>query len=389
MAKSAKAKSKDAHLFTARRDTLAAMMANVRSAIDRKAQIPILANCLVTLESGHLTVIATDMDTWVSARCDGVENGMDQWEAAVPAEKLYSFLRALPEKAEVTVFEVEAGRTIRVSCGRSRVTLPVLPGRDFPRGHQHQWDAQFALPAERLEAMLDRTAFAMAGQGEARIYLAGVHLHRRDDGCLVAVAGQGHIFSRFEAEGVEGDEALPPIIVPAAIVPLIAGLCDGAEIIGLAANAAGLEVRRETGGIETTLISKLVDATYPDYPRMIGDSFAREWRVNREALSGALGRVACAIDIEKNGSFLRMGFGDGALRFAMRDQETESEDEVSADLASGDGETYEIGVNHQYLRDIARTATGKELLLRMNGPTEVIQITSGEGETFLVVPRQP
>src|SRR5579864_2878364 len=87
--------------FEALRDTLLKPIQAVVGVVERRQTMPILANLLLTVTDGSLSVTATDLEVELVAKAE-VEV-KDKGEVTVPARKLLDICRALPEGSKVTV----------------------------------------------------------------------------------------------------------------------------------------------------------------------------------------------------------------------------------------------------------------------------------------------
>ena len=85
--------------FKADRATLIKALAHVQSVVEKRNTIPILANVMLRVHEGGLTLTATDMeiavveDVAASTSRDGV--------CTAPAATLYEIVRKLPESVEI------------------------------------------------------------------------------------------------------------------------------------------------------------------------------------------------------------------------------------------------------------------------------------------------
>src|SRR5262249_2394432 len=136
--------------------------------------------------------------------------------------------------------------------------FPAMPASDLPH--------QFALSADTLKRLIDRTRFAISTE-ETRYYLNGIYLHPLPDKKLLrAVATDGHRLARAETEMPKGAERMSGIILPRKAVQEVRKLLDDIDQpIEIAVSDS--KIRLDIGGI--VLTSKLIDGTFPDYERVI------------------------------------------------------------------------------------------------------------------------
>ena len=81
------------------RTILLKALAHIQSVAEKRNTIPILANVLIQVEDGKLTLTATDMEIAVveAVEAELIENG----SVTAPASVLYEIVRKLPDEAQI------------------------------------------------------------------------------------------------------------------------------------------------------------------------------------------------------------------------------------------------------------------------------------------------
>ena len=338
--------------FTADRATLLKALAHVQSVVEKRNTIPILANVMMAVREGRLRLTATDMEI---AIVEDVPAGAGRdGTTTAPAATLYEIVRKLPDGAEVECDQApdarENGGQLKLRAGRFSTSLIVLPAEDFPSMTAGTLPHRFAVPAQALRGLIDRTRFAISTE-ETRYYLNGIYLHTAEsDGTKVlrAVATDGHRLARVEEPLPEGAGGMPGVIVPRKTVAELRKLLDemsGDVEIGLSET----RIRFRLGTVELT--SKLIDGTFPEYERVIPRENDKVLRVARKEFSDAVGRVA-AISTERSRPVkLTLDKHQLVLAAASPEQGTATE-ELDSDRVHYDAGPLEIGFQARYLNDI-------------------------------------
>src|SRR6202020_784742 len=102
--------------LTAPREDLLAPLQSVIGVVERRQTMPILANVLLSVREGQLSITASDLEVELVAAAEvSVQRPGD---ITVPGRKFLDILRALPEKLEVSL-AVE-GEKMVLKAGRSR-----------------------------------------------------------------------------------------------------------------------------------------------------------------------------------------------------------------------------------------------------------------------------
>ncbi|HTR16290.1 MAG TPA: DNA polymerase III subunit beta [Acetobacteraceae bacterium] len=334
--------------FKADRATLLKALAHIQSVAEKRNTIPILANVLISVRDGRLSLTATDMEIAVveEVAASTLQNG----STTAPAATLYEIVRKLPDGAEVELDHPGGDAQLALRAGRFATSLVVLPTDDFPSMTAGQLPCHFHLPALTLRGLIDRTRFAISTE-ETRYYLNGIYLHATEsDGqkVLRAVATDGHRLARVEEPLPEGAGAMPGVIVPRKTVAELRKLLDeesGEIEIGL----SDTRIQFKVGPI--TLTSKLIDGTFPEYERVIPQDNDKVLRVGKKDFSDAVARVAAISSERSRPVKLSLARDLLVLSAASPEQGTASE-ELDGDRVTYDAGPLEIGFQARYLNDI-------------------------------------
>src|ERR1700738_652362 len=105
--------------LTAEREKLLAPLQAVIGVVERRQTMPVLANVLLGVRQGQLSITATDLEVELVASTEvAVQEAGD---ITVPGRKLLDILRALPEKLSVSL--TAAGEKMVMKAGGSRLSL--------------------------------------------------------------------------------------------------------------------------------------------------------------------------------------------------------------------------------------------------------------------------
>ena len=363
---------------TVERAALLKALGHVHRVVERRNTIPILANVLLRAEGESLSLKATDLDMEIVDRAPAsVEQG---GAATVPAHMLYDIVRKLPDGAEIGL-DTGSGQTMALQAGRARFALQMLPDSDFPDLNAGELPFTFALPAQILKRLIDRTQFAISTE-ETRYYLNGIYFHVVGDGGqarLRAVATDGHRLAKAEVPAPEGSAGMPGVIVPRKTVGEIQKLLEDPES-EVALSLSEAKIRLTIGKL--VLTSKLIDGTFPDYERVIPKANDKELKLQKADFERAVDRVS-TISSDR-GRAVKLSLSDDRMILAVNNPDSGSAtDELPVSYGS---EPLEIGFNSKYLLDIAGQLTSEEALFRLADPGSPTLIQdSGDADALYVL----
>ena len=103
------------------RATLMKALAHVQSVVERRNTIPILANVLLAVRDGKLTIAATDLEISLveEVAAQTTRNGA----ITVPAATLYEIVRRQPENAEIELDHPGGDAQLALRAGRYSTSL--------------------------------------------------------------------------------------------------------------------------------------------------------------------------------------------------------------------------------------------------------------------------
>ncbi|WP_375455133.1 DNA polymerase III subunit beta [uncultured Methylobacterium sp.] len=363
---------------TVERAALLRSLGHVHRVVERRNTIPILSNVLLRATEGGLQLRATDLDIEVTETV--AADVSDPGATTVPAHVIYDIVRKLPDGAQVSLETGGESGQMTIRSGRSRFALGALPEGDFPDLAAGELPHAFEIAAADLKRLIDKTQFAISTE-ETRYYLNGIYLHTIEaEGLkLRAVATDGHRLARVEIAAPSGSAGMPGIIVPRKAVAEIQKLVDdGGESVAVDLSPAKIRLRFASG---VTLISKLIDGTFPDYQRVIPAGNDKRLTVEREAFARAVDRVS-TISSER-GRAVKLGLQDGRLALSVNNPDSGSAtEELDVDYEAG---SLDIGFNARYLLDITGQLEGDTALFKLADPGSPTLIQDREGASALYV----
>ncbi len=246
---------------------------------------------------------------------------VDGGAITVPAHVIYDIVRKLPDGAQVSLETSGETGQMLIRSGRSRFTLGALPEADFPDLAAGELPHSFELPAADLKRLIDKTQFAISTE-ETRYYLNGIFFHTIEaearSSCApsppTATASPASRWRRRRQRRHAG------IIVPRKAVAEIQKLVeDGGETVGVEISSAKVRFSFSSG---VTLISKLIDGTFPDYARVIPTGNDKRLTVERDQFAKAVDRVS-TISSER-GRAVKLAMTDGRLSLSVNNPDSGS-----------------------------------------------------------------
>ncbi|MDP9066478.1 MAG: DNA polymerase III subunit beta [Pseudomonadota bacterium] len=358
----------------AERERLLGPLQAVMGVVERRQTMPVLANVLLGLRPDALAITATDLEVELVSTA-GVSTH-EPGDITVPGRKFLDILRALPEKASVTL--TLEGEKVVIKAGRSRFSLATLPAAEFPVIDDINAQQTVQLDRSALRGLLEKTHFSMAQQ-DVRYYLNGMLLEI-DGVSLRAVATDGHRLALCETVLSAPAKNSQQVIVPRkGVLELQRVLTEeGSADLAIGTN----HVRAQIGEVRFT--SKLIDGRFPEYSRVIPAAAPHPIRADRDLLRQALQRTAILSNEKYRG--IRMSVKRNSLTVQAHNPEQEEAEEEIEVLY--DGAELEVGFNVNYLLDALAAIDGQEVELGLTDSNSscLIRSPGNASARYVVMP---
>ena len=166
----------------------------------------------------------------------------------------------------------------------------------------------------------------------------------------------------------EGSDGMPGIILPRRTVGLLSSVTARKSELSVSLSDAKIRFDAAGGedGPELSIVSKLVDGTFPDYRRVVPSGHPNRFEVEADALRGAVDRVS-TIAAGVKGSAVRFAFSPDCVELKAANPDAgEATDSVA--VGHAEGEPVEIGFNGRYCLDLLAAAPEGAIAFCLGGP---------------------
>lgn len=311
--------------FTAEREPLVAAVKRAAGVVESRNTVAILGCLLMQASDTGLSVFATNLDSWVTAKCAAAT--ADAGVAVVNAAQLVAWLNATPKGKLIKCI---VGDRAVFTAGRMTASFEVLDRLDFPIPISN------ACPNEvigGIKAMA--TCLPYVSSEEARYYLNGV------------AVSQGHVVATNSHMVCAVDVSAPDDW--AAIIPTPA-----VRQIIQSSPAARLWIGENQWSCEdegVTMGGKLIDGTFPDWTRAMPRDLGAVAEFDADDMMLAANAVVMASN--ERSRAVAMVAANGNITLSCR-----GEAMTATAVVPHDGGAFEFGINQKYLSIAAGTFSG-------------------------------
>ena len=314
----------------------------VQGIVDRKAAAPALSHVLLsTLNSGEISVCATDNDIYLVGTCKA--EVLQPGKLAISARQLYDIVKAV--SADSIVLTGQDNHWLDIEAGNSRFHLVGMSPAEFPELAEVESSAHTVeVAAKTLGQLIDRSLFCVS-LDENRHHLSGIYCETVSSKMLRLVATDGHRLALAEGPRIDGPKLETGIIVPRkGLHELKRMLAEAPErnpnvLCSVTAKTCVFTL----GGV--LLSTRLIEGQFPKYDQVIPKAGTKQVRFNRAAFVEALKRVSLLAQGRAHG--VRFSFSPGSVELLAEDPKMgEARETLDIDYQ---GEPLVIGFNARYI----------------------------------------
>lgn len=360
--------------FSIDRESLLEPLQLVSGVVERRQTLPVLANLLLVIEDDVMHLTGTDQEVELSAQT-GPLSSADAGEVTVPARKLMEICRSLPEKAPIE--GALEGNRVSIKSGRFRSHLATLPVEDFPKVEMETGEVAFSMGADKLDGLLDKTSFAMAQQ-DVRYFFNGMLMEVEGPSVRVVATNGQRLATSHTSDG-PGNKGKQQFIIPRKGVIELGRLIDDSGEAPVNMRFSSNHMYAGCG--QASLITKLIDGTYPDYNAAIPEAGDKVVLADRQEMREALSRTAIlSNEMYRN---VRLLLGKNKVEMhANNPLQEEAEESLEVDY---NGDDLEIGFNVSYLIDVLSAMSGQQVKLEFTDSKSAALISDPEDDESLYV----
>ena len=345
------------------RDTLLKGVGRTLGVVDRRGTMPILSHFLMQAEGAQVTIGATDLE--VSFR--GVYPALVEEPGALtlPAHYFHNLVKELPgESLDLTGTEKS---NLQIQVGESRYQLLGLPADQFPPIPEITDLAMAEMESRQLKDMIEKTIFSVSVD-DLQYHLSGIFwekLEAPESLQLRMVSTDGHRLTVIQRPLPESEQFAieDGILIPRKGVAEISRLLAEEEKVSLGLSKKSLALKADN----KFLFIRLLEKKFPDYRRIIPESFEFRFVLNRQAMFDTVKRISLLSTERFRGVIFNLSADTLEANF-QNPEVGEGRELMPVSLETGDASQLpmHIGFNARYFLEPLSAMTGEEVILEMN-----------------------
>lgn len=355
--------------FTVNSETLKKTLTELLPVIGSNSVLPILDCFLFDISNDSLKVTVSDLETFATETVSVNSDITDSF--AIPARILTETLKQLPN--QMLTFEV-SDNSVTIETLSGSYSIATEAGSDYPKLPTVTETVSIEFNTDKLITGIEKTLYALSTD-TLRPALTGVCLDIQSDS-IAFVATDAHRLSIVTFEnntGITGQYILPKKCL---------------QVLKNSIKAENIKINFSDNNVfftfaDTVIVSRLIDARYPQYTAVIPSGFTRTAEVNRTELINSLKRVSNFA--EKTTNQVRIDFTSGLMSITAQSMETsnKAKEKLKCDLSGAD---LAMGFNVKFLIESLQNLSGQYVKIEIVSENKAAIITDGSEAKMLVMP---
>ncbi len=346
------------------RETLLKGVGRTLGVVDRRGTMPILGNFLLQTDNNQVIISATDLE--VSFRGFYPAEVVEHGAVTVQAHYFYNLIKELPADGLDLTGTDKAG--LKILAGESRYQLNGLPPENFPPVPEVTDQSLVDVESPMVKEMIEKTIFSVSVD-DLQYHLSSIFWERveAEGGFLLRlISTDGHRLTLIERP-LPGSEHLPiekGILIPRKGMAEVIRFLAEEEKVSLGLGAQSLALRADDRFL---FIRLLQDKKFPEYRRIIPETFAFRFAINRRELHEAIKRISLLSTERFKGVVLKL-LPDRVEVTFTNPEVGEGFEQVPAFLEAGDasGLPIEVGFNARYFLEPLNAMESDNAILELN-----------------------
>ncbi|MBR3144235.1 DNA polymerase III subunit beta [Candidatus Saccharibacteria bacterium] len=358
-------------------EKLSKALNNVSRIAVGKVTLPVLNNVLIRVDDSKVSLITTNLDMAIIDFLPVSEskNGV----TTVPAKLLAEFVSNLPKGEKIKIKSEDT--KITISAGKYTSVINGSPADDFPELPEinEKEAVVFKMGVDEFKTGVSEVAIASSND-LSRPALTGIYFNTYDKTLAIAATDGYRLAEKRLIKNVQSEIS---VIVPtSSMQEVLRSINDGMEEIEISFNND--LVRFRLGEIE--IISKLIDASFPDYQRLIPKDNNIKLELGRDELI-RITKLAALFARSVNGSIVCEAKKPNIFSIKSFANELGENDSVIETEVSEEGK---VNLSSRFLIDALNSLDSKNIIFEFSNRISPVVLRNQKNTdyTHIIMPLQ-
>src|ERR671913_669633 len=331
-------------------------LALVSRGVSARSTIQLLGGILLEAKEGSVRLSATDME--ISIQTTAAAEVKDEGRVVIPARIFNDVVRSLPG-GELALAHDRSEGVVRLSARENEYRIRAYAAEDFPQLPKFDEATAFKMSGDALAETVEKVSRSYS-RDETRPVLTGI-LISFEEARVRMVTTDSYRLSIKETELATTFDGSREAIIPARAMQEVGRIFSGSDEeqvdVALSENQALFRIGDVLFG------TRLIEGNFPEYRRLLPDTFEREISIRREDLIETLRRVNLFAQRQTPPVPVTLDFSEGAVEVSVRNGEV---GEARERLPATSEDEFHISFNPSYLLDGVSAVDSESVRFRLN-----------------------
>jgi DNA polymerase-3 subunit beta len=338
--------------------------------VGKKESLPVLSCVLIEAKANTLYIRATNLESGVEVKlaADVKEEGI----CAVPVSVLSPTLKSI--RSEKITLELSAGN-LTITSKHGTTTIKTIPPDEFPTIPKETAKVTHTIPVKTFIEGIQSVSYA-ASQSLIRPELASIYISYKS-AKLTFVATDSFRLAEKQIQTSLSDE-IPDTLIPVKNALELVHILGFVQDENITFNFEESQISADAGHIY--VVSRIIDATFPNYREIIPKSASTEATLLREDFQSVL-KKARIFSYTSQQVGLHIYPSKKVFSVTARNSDVgETADTIDAALQ---GEDIDINFNLTYLSDCFQSLHSESITLECSGTGKPLIVRGVGDQSFL------
>ncbi len=339
-----------------------------------KAVAPILTGIYMDAKDDKIELQATDYEIGISVTIDAQVE--EEGKSILPGHYFTNLLRRLSGET-VMIEQSKEENKINISSGVYETDLVSMAAEEYPVLNKLAVSNFIKLKDDVLKDLIKKTVFACSSDDSRPVFTGVLMVVKGKEIYFVATNTHRMALRKYVLETDNGNFNM---IIPSKVLKEIERMNVGdlPEDIVLSWKNRQMAVRIGDFYIE----SRLIEGSFPDYNRVIPESFSKQAKFRKSDLLGAVERVSLLFK-EGEYNILRLNIDNDKILVTSNNPEMGKAKEVIA--CENSGGQIDIAFNSRYLTDILKNIDSENAIISLNSSVSPACIKPENDDNYLYI----
>lgn len=336
-------------------DRLNRALSLVSRIVSSKGQLPILGNVLLSAEKGILSLSTTNLETAITTKVSAVVE--NEGKITVPVKQLTELTSLIKEEKISLLIK---NNNLIIEGKKVKNSLNTTPASEFPPVLIKEGQPNIVIKEKEFIKSVEQISIATS-QDESRPLLGGAKINKKGERIEIA-ATDGYRLSIKEVKA-EKQEIEKDLIIP------IRTLLEVVRIVSeQKAKEVNILILREQNQAvfifeNTEIISRLIDGEFPNFQKIVPNSFTTRIIIDKEELLNSV--KMSAVFARESANIVKLSIKNKTLTLSAN---APSVGENAANLEiEHEGDDVDVAFNYRFLLEFLNVTSEERVVFETSG----------------------